>query len=54
MEVEQQLKEKMIITLEDFAIANGWSASMYHIVENDIGNNVFHTITDLNIYIRKG
>ena len=41
----------MIQELEDYAIANGWSASMYEIVEQDIENGVFVDIYALMNYI---
>ena len=47
------MKEQMIMELESYAIINGWSASMYEIVEHDIKNGVFETMEDLKKYIEQ-
>ena len=41
----------MINVLEQFALNNGWSSSMYYIVENDIRNGIFQTVEQLKTYI---
>ena len=41
----------MINVLEQYALDNGWSSSMYYIVENDIKNGVFQTVEQLRTYI---
>ncbi len=45
------MKKRMIQVLTNYAIENGWSATMYEIVENDIENDVFKNIKDLKKYI---
>ena len=45
------MMKEMINALVQYALANGWSASMYEIVEHDIENGVFADVSALMEYI---